>query len=229
MKTRTFLNAFVIFLYVGCSQSSGGKNRTEEGDYSNSPSTLSAGYGRMLSDNPYILSGGNLDPNLNLGSLLTSEQTFFTNENSLKGTCREGINPCYSVKQNSSADYLALNQGTWGYPVSSDQFWEGHTFGHVKTMIEKMEDIFDYILYMSGKYRSSAHYLSSIPSTLFSSLAHFYGGQELKSFSHCNLNDNASFSPTNFSLCFGKISKYSHHLPAWSYHRVPPKLLKVPK
>ena len=55
---------------------------------------------------------------------------------------------------------------------------------------------------------SGLNFKTSLPSNMYTTGAHFYQGRKLKTYAVCPEADNASFDPSDFSICLGFSSLY---------------------
>jgi hypothetical protein len=200
----------LITLLSGClSSSNSGGGKRGSGGVSNSSSSVSPGYGRILKDNPIILSKNySLAPDVNLNSLLVSSQDFITNNQFLIGSCSAGggasIPECFETRTNESATYLSSLKERWAFNANSAEWLQVQTFGHMDRFLQKFHSD------LTWTYSQRAGYQSSLPSTLFSSSrkAYFLGSQRLYGLSDCGVEDNAFYSPATTTMCLGHDSLF---------------------
>ena len=170
-----------------------------------SNSNLATGYGLLLDANPIVLTGNTtLAASKNLNELLTKTQYFITTDQFLNGSC-PNVSSCYSVKQDQTSLPLQNSTSKWGYDANSLEFLEVNTFGHMKILTDRYQE-------QLGNWSSSADsllsYNFSIPKSfnLSTTIANWKGGSSLVGYSNCDVQDNAFYSPSTFSLCFGTDS-----------------------
>jgi hypothetical protein len=199
--------------FTSCIQkSSSGKRTTSSAGISNDSSSVSVGYGRILSDNPIILSGNsNLSSDTNLNTLLSSSQDFITNNSYLEESCTN-ITNCYEVKGAGGTSLFQSTDGKWAFDTSTDEWVQVNAFGHMKSMISNFHTDLTSLLSQSQFYS----YDSSIPSTLFTSNAH-WDYRTLTTYATYDLPDNAAFSPSEFELQIG----YNSSIPSLKYAEDP--------
>lgn len=192
---------FILFSCVPDPRSGG---RFSEGA-SVSNSNLATGYGRILEDNPIILTDNkNLTADVNLNKLLSKKQYFITTDQFLNGSC-PNVSNCYSVKQDQTSLPLQNVTSKWGYEASSLEFIEVNTFAHIKLITDKFQAHL-------GKWSTAADsvidYSFSTPTSfnLSTTMANWKGGNGLVAYSNCDVFDNAFYSPGTFTLCFGTDS-----------------------
>jgi len=229
-KTQSFtLSLCVVLAYTlsfstltSClsKSSKSGKRTNSQPGITNSSATVNVGYGRILTDNPIILSGNaNLAADTNLNTLLHTSQNFITSNSFLEEGC-ENFTKCFEVKGAGGSSLFQSTDGKWGYDTSTDEFVQVHTFGHIKMMVEKFHtDLKEIETRAQPTIPSSSlffNYHSSIPSGLVNAKAH-WGPKTLTSYAVYDLPNNASFSPSEFELNFG----YNKDIPTLKYAEDP--------
>lgn len=170
---------------------------------------LATGYGRLLDANPIVLTGdSNLSASKDLNELITKTQYYITSDQFLNGAC-PNVDSCYSVRQDQTTLPLQNTTSKWGYDANSLEFLEVNTFGHMKIITDKFQK---QLTNWSTSADSLLSYDFSIPKsfTLSTTLANWKGGQNLIGYSNCDVLDNAFYSPSTFSLCFGTDSLESN-------------------
>ena len=206
---------------------SGSRTGSEESYISNSPNSVSVGYGRALHDNPIILSGNySLSPSINLGTLLRSSGDFITTNQFLEGSCAYGpslVGNCFKVKENSSTSLLSSVEGKWAFEASTSEFLQVHTFWHMKLLAEKFQNVVENAYNLSF----SLGHISAIPNNIFATKANWVPNKILTVYSGCDddeAEDNSYFSPSLFNVCFGWDSVYNQvkfaQDPTVIYHEV---------
>ncbi|MBT3586247.1 MAG: hypothetical protein HN509_15170 [Halobacteriovoraceae bacterium] len=198
---------------IGLSSCLGGgtakSTRSGSGGIVNSPSSVSEGHGRILKDNPIILSGDTgLEAGANLSLLITSQQDFITNNQFLVSDCTvfgQTVSNCIETRKDQNSSLTAANQGTWAFDANSTQFLEVNTFAHLNAVASAFHNQIIQAATL-GNPGAFQNYVTAIPSTVFSSKGFWRGGKTLLSYADCGQPDNAFFSPATFSLCFGHLS-----------------------
>ena len=212
---RSFIGmSFILVLASSCLSNNGGSKKSSRGGTSNSPSTVSVGYGRILADNPIILSGNySLSQNTDLGTLLKRSQDYITDNPYLIGSCSAGgqtVAECFEVREDSTADYLAPVSGKWAFPTATTSFDQVQTYGHLDRFLKMVFGRLEYSTSVAnpGVFEN---YETALPSALYSSPngAFVLGQEKLKAYSNCDVQDNAFFSPATDSLCFGTDSEFA--------------------
>ena len=162
--------------------------------------------GRVLKDNPIILSGNaslavGVDLNKYLGSAVTITSNTFLQANP---NCH-GLTYCFEVRDTrESVSALQTTDGKWAFKASTDEFLQVNTFYH----LNKIFDQFFGNLEMSfaGAYDSFSFpvYDTAIPLAL-RNLDGTYNlnAQTLLAFSNCDVSNNAYYDQATESLCFG--------------------------
>lgn len=171
----------------------------------NTSGSVDTGFGRVLKDNPIILSGNpNLPKGTNLNSFLPNEQSFITLNSTLKDTCGQGLlyaNPCVESFSDANKTPLAPIDGRWSFDANSTDFLQVQSFYYAKKSIERYQTI---LWNTYSKFYPSRPYGTSLPSDLYTLKAHWSPSQALKMYASCSsIGNNASFNPTTFSVCLG--------------------------
>jgi hypothetical protein len=175
---------------------------------SNDPASLSPGHGRVLTDNPFILSGNNknLSASIPLSNFILAEQNFITTGQFLEKTCQapdasHTTGECLEVLKDAATSPLTQNNGTWGYHPDNLRFLEPHGFFHLKNVIDQFlswgQNAYGNAFTLGGPF-----YNTAVPSTYFSDGGYWYDS-ELKSYMSCELVGNAFYRSSTNTLCFG--------------------------
>lgn len=248
---------FFLFTAFLLAQFLGGCSGITEVDKSNSARATAnilsgANQALIYPDNPSILAGktvGIADYN----GLLRS--AFITDKLTLEGDCfftqsvsnifspgstteitGEKSN-CLSVLNDNNSETTLLQpaiDGSWDYPMHSDEFYQVNTFFHTKLIVDRF---FEALKFTHHHVHFESN-LSIPPATKHNLLStgSFWlneaGTQvELKSFSECNVDINAFFSPALNTLCYGIEGGSSRFRmvqdPTVIYHEVGHALVKV--
>lgn len=165
---------------------------------SNDPSSLAIGYGRVLRDNPYILSNNNatLALNFNVGNFLNEEGDFITSEQFL-------MNDYFQVlKTPTSTPINSDSSGKWAFsPIANpSEFYQVHTFYHVA----KSTDYFQTNL--RNYYRTlqqQSLFQSSIPSDLYTYKANWHPTNDLYIYAITSDINTAYFEPSTYTIHMG--------------------------
>lgn len=207
-----FLMAFFLF---SCSPTNTGMRKTGSLGHTNSPSSVNIGYGRIVSDNPLQLLGTtSVSSSIDYGSLLKNSQDFITLNSTLKEKCGKESSvygayqdDCYQVIKYYGATPLESDNGRWAYPPNSDEFWEVHTFGHIKKVINFYQDILyeSYLKANPSGTNKGGKYETSIPAYLYVNKG-FWNGKTLVAYSACDEDGKedtgAYYSPYENTMCF---------------------------
>ena len=220
MKVRIVV---VLFFMTGCLPET--RNQRDKTIVFNSAHTVDEGYGRVLEHNPVVLSDNpDLHPNTDLNQFLSKEQDFITFNPILSGEClsessNHRIDDCFRVQKDRESEPLSsIEEGKWAFPINTEEFWQVHTFYHMKKSINRFHSS---LQFAHGYSTSHSYYNSSLPTTLFSSYSHWEGRDiTLFAYTHCDYENNASFSAATFSLCLGYISWFP-----WIYMVQDPSIL----
>lgn len=210
-KQTILMSALVAYTLclTSCVPSQSGGSTSSSGGVANTSASVNVGYGRVLQDNPIILSGNaSLDHTVNLNSLLRTQQDFVTDGQYLQKTCVNDPH-CFEVKKDSiSSLYQSTNQ-KWAFDTSTDEFDQVQMFTHMNWMISKYNT--DLTSTYSTYYGSNPSGLStSLPMSLFTSGA-TWETSPLRGYALCDdLPNNAFFSPSTYSICLGYDSIYEN-------------------
>lgn len=214
-----------LFLFQSCltNNASPSKRRAQQGVI-NTSGTVSVGHGRILQDNPIILTNNpNLQPDVNLDTLLKIDQDYIVDDQFLTKTCYNNLAGCMSVQENKNTPQFNSSDAKWAYPTNTVEFLQVNTFGHVSKTIDRFhEDLVD--LHTENWGTPFLPYNTAIPRFVFANNAHWLGSSNLKAFADCDIINNARFDPAAFTLCFGRDSEYEYlkfaHDPTVIYHEM---------
>ncbi|MDD0852325.1 hypothetical protein HBN50_04410 [Halobacteriovorax sp. GB3] len=195
----------MMTLATSCFQQATSGKRTSNSYVSNTPNSVSAGYGRILDDNPIILSGNdNLAVDTSLDRYLTIDQEFISDSQFLEGDCLL-IENCMSARMDVNESPLQSTTKKWAFTTSTDEFLQVQTFGHIKRVVDRyLGDMETHFEVASG----GLQYPTALPDTLKSTQSYWKKNTTLTGYSHCDFANNASFSPATFELCMGYSSVY---------------------
>ncbi|MCK5074228.1 MAG: hypothetical protein KAQ98_12430 [Bacteriovoracaceae bacterium] len=240
MKKNRLTYIFMAFILTSCLSTSGGNKReSSTSQITNNASTVNAYNGRVLRDNPIILSGNNnLSPTMDIGTLLTHEQDYITNQNTLIGFCKsieDSNSPCYRILENQYSTPLTSTDYKWAYTAGTSEFDQVHTFYHVGKIVENfqsnLESYYNGVHLDDFGFPKAPPYTTAIPSTLYSQLGHWDKNKTLEGYSWAQVENNACFSPTDFTVHLGYLKDYPSvrfaHDPSIIYHETGHALVKV--
>ena len=226
---QTYIKSAIVVLTVllsSCvpSGSGGSKRSSGASGITNSPSSVAVGYGRILHDNPIILSGNSsLSENVNLSTLLKPTQDFITNSQTLSNTtCTESDREndiCYDVFQDQLVESIQAVNGKWAFDPHSYEFMQVQMYSNMTSMFNKYNtDIQNYQMLVSGTLDTSFR------STTISNRDHWFKSK-ITGYAHCEDSpDNAFFSPAKKIICLGYDSIYNQvkfvHDPSVLYHEL---------
>ena len=205
MRVLYWPTALVI---VSCIPQNGVETRRDLGGSYNAPSSVSPNHGRLLEDNPIILSNNpGLEQDTDLNAFLSGPQKLITTNQFLISPCgppNNSIKECIEVKDNELAEYLTKNDGTWAWSANSNEFLQVNTFGHIK----KILDNFQKNLFHSWHQGIQQSYHSSLPQLLYGagSRAFWFARgyrSKLRAYSSCDYPYNAYYDPADNSICLG--------------------------
>lgn len=204
----------------------------------NTSASVELYYGRILKDNPIILSGDpELEAGVDLNRFLTFEQTFISDRGDLTGSCYQVSSTpnCFSSQLDENADPLTTSDGKWAFDANTSEFLQVHTFGHMEILLGKFLTSLKNIYEQADPTVAPGvelQYKTSIPNDLFSKESHWNPeNPTLKSYTECDVKDNAYFDATTFSLCFGQDSQFQElkmaQDPTVIYHEIGHSLIKT--
>lgn len=209
LKTRPLklLGTGLVCLFISsCINPRTGK--TGESGTSNSKSSVAAGYGRVLKDNPIILSGNaSLSEDYNLAKLL-GDQVPITNNTTLTRDCTGQVE-CLTVVEDENIEAFINSDKRWGYGVYTTEFLQINTFYHINKVMEKFYGALknnlsnNLVVPYLNPTLSNSPYPTSLPMDLFAKKANVNPDRGLVAFADCNYSSNAYFDSGRFVLCFG--------------------------
>lgn len=231
---QTYLKSALVvltLLLASCVPGSSGGSKRSSGTsgISNTPSSVTVGYGRILHDNPVILSGNSsLSEDVNLSTLLKPTQDFITNSQKLSNTNCPYTDPstgdqsdiCYDIFIDKLSQPLQAVNGKWAYDPHSYEFMQVQMYSNMTSMFNKYNtDI--------AKYQSTVG-LNNLDSAFRTSALfnrdHWFK-KKLTGYAHCeDAPDNAFYSPADNIICLGYDSIYNQvkfvHDPTVLYHEL---------
>ncbi|MBF0205481.1 MAG: hypothetical protein HQK53_01195 [Oligoflexia bacterium] len=191
----------------------------------NNPESVSVGYGRVLHDNPRILSGDPTltDLNLDFSTLLLSTQDYITYSSTLEGSCGPNstdyasdlpysYQQCFKVLRKSTSVPLVSYKGRWAFDPNGSDFTQVQSYYHVNKVISKLQDFFA-ALYRLSIIQHPGSYPTAVSPRLYTQKA-YWTDNELMVYSDCDLGDLASwafYSPANNYLCLPCYPKIAEH------------------
>jgi hypothetical protein len=182
------------------------------GGTDNSQASVQPGFGRILEDNPIILSRNKeLAADANLGAFLrVDRQEYITDRQFLEGQCNAIAGICFEVRQDENKPKTQNSSRRWAYPTKSPEFLEVNTFGHMKRMLNLFHDNLR-TSFQSRTFSASPpeviNYRTALPANLFESRAH-WKNKPLVGFADSSVKDNAFFSPATFTFSMGVDSEF---------------------
>lgn len=200
-----FISGF--FILSSCMIDAGKNLRTRDASLalSNATAKVGIGQGRVLLDNPIILSkNNNLDESFDLNHLLSTVD--ITTKSFLKGnTSCYGLEYCFEVRSNNdSLSSLQTTDGKWAFDVYSPEFLQVNTFFHLNKIFDMFFSNLTYSYSRAFDSLSNPTYDSALPLGLLSSSNVFKGfNTPLMAYSSCDFENNAKFVSATYSLCFG--------------------------
>lgn len=189
-------------------QSGAGRGIGAAGGIDNTQGSVSVGFGRILEDNPIVLSQNpELSPDVNLSQLLTSRQEFITDRQFLESECDDVTGLCFEVKKDDLSAKFQSKSRKWAFPTDTTEFLQVNTFGHLNRIIDRYFDtVQDVYFNRTGAASAPAflEYRTAIPNDLFDAEAHWRGN--LVTFADSGIQDNAFYNPKAFQIGLGEDS-----------------------
>jgi hypothetical protein len=199
-----FFIIFIPLLQSCLTNNAGSSSRRSQQGVINTSNTVDVGFGRILQDNPVILTGNpDLNPGFSIDSLLRLEQDFIVNDQFLAKTCYNNITSCLTVQSDKNTPQFNSSDAKWAYPGSSLEFLQVNTFGHLSNTIDRFhDDLKDLHTLTWGNIIPT--YNTSIPEFIFPFNGHWMGTANLKAFANCDIINDARFDPAAFTICLGR-------------------------
>ena len=196
----------VMLISTSCLPGSSKSVRSRVSATTSGSSTVGVSQGRVLKDNPIILSknpalSSDYDLNKLLGSavVITTHSFLQGNENCY------GLAYCFEVmEKKESASALQTTNGKWGFTAQTEEFLQVNTFYHLNKVFEQFIENLNLSLH---SFRPSSAAVegsdSAIPSSLLDDGKYKLSKKILQSYTNCDIENNAYYEQTTESLCFG--------------------------
>ncbi len=199
---------------------------------SNSKASVDDGNGRVLEDNPIVVSGNDeLEYDANLTNYLSS-QVEITDKTQLIGDCENSSEQCFYVtKDENQGDNLPFDNGDnrWAFETNTDEFLQVNAFYHIKSIIEQFNSDLKKYVVSFGVTNDSIEWTndplfsrSALPDGLYSknllwkkqsTSLNPTAPKVLKTYADCDAaGSNAYYNSANFEICMGKDSVYGDYL-----------------
>lgn len=171
---------------------------------SSGPASVRVGEGRVLKDNPIILSNNaNLPINYDLNKLLGTAVSITTNSFLMGNPNCYGLEFCFEVRDSrDSISALQTSDGKWSFKASSNEFLQVNTFYHTDKIFNQF---FANLNLSLDSALNISFYDTAVPTTLRdpASGSLNFDSQKLLIFSNCDIEENAYYDQATESLCFG--------------------------
>lgn len=200
----------------------------------NSKAGLGTGEGRVLADNPIIVTGNhNLEADYDMNRVVASKEAIvpislspvlemdclgvldvFARERGeyvTRGVDEFTVDGCFKNLKDKREEPLVNEDRLWGYDANSPEFLEVNTFGHSRMTIEKwLADLaffYQGMAYDAGAGLAAA-WPTSLPRDLFQNGGFWFQGTDrlLVSHSGCDEENKAFYSPAENRLCYGYVA-----------------------
>lgn len=233
---RNLLLLIVLSLVLGTTTSCVKQQNSVRGSASPSISTsnegLSDGEGRVLLDNPIILSNDTeLDYSVNLNQYLSSP-VFITSNTKLETSCSASSKYCFAVQNDQSTSVFDNGINKWGFDTSDDKFLQTNLYYHLNDIVQNFNSDLQIYARDFGDTSTSddidwtyepLYTFSALPGSIYSSSLFWRKEvdpitsdilpKKLTAYADCSgaLN-NAFYNPSEFSVCMGFDSVYTEEL-----------------
>lgn len=203
--------ALILLVLSSCKlSSSSGLRGRDSSSISTGSVSVAVTQGRILADNPIILANNaNLSESYDLNKLMSTAT--ITSGSFLQGGAGcDGLTYCFEVRDTKdAASSLQTSDGKWSFNATSKQFLQVNTFYHlnnVSTMFFNNLDTSFNLAY----FNSTPYYDTALPLGLRNGTSKYkLNGSTLLAYSDCDSENNAYFSRSPLSLCFGYIKGHS--------------------
>jgi hypothetical protein len=219
-KLKIVALVIVSLIIASCVPGVGSNVRSRVGAATSGSTNVAINQGRILKDNPVILSNNsNLSSSYDLNKLLGSAVTITSNAFLQANMNCNGLTYCFEVREaKESVSALQTADGKWGFNANSAEFLQVNTFYH-------MNKIFDLYFANIGLSIGSAYdsfafptYDTAIPfSILNGDGTYSLNSQILTAFANCDVVNNASYEQATESLCFGYSGTPSAKAVRWAH------------
>ncbi len=162
--------------------------------------------GRVLADNPIILSGKadlSLSTDLNKyasTAVITSNTFLQSNPNCY------GLTYCFQVKEYKLASSsLQTPDGKWGYKAATEEFLQVNSFYHMNKIYDQFLGNLGISIGETYSGPTTPLYATAIPYQIYNSATSQFGlsGKVLNIYSNCDEENNASYNKTDEEICLG--------------------------
>lgn len=214
LETLTFKTtaiALVTLVLSSCVPNTGSNLRSRDSSSLSGSANVGLYQGRILADNPIILSkNANLADSYDLNKLLSVDS--ITSNSFLKGnTSCYGLEYCFEVRETKdSPSALQTANGKWAFSATSAEFLEVNTFYHLNKITNmfytNLSKSFDLAYSGSTQLYNTALPLAYRPFTGMFNVSN----NPLVAYANCDAADNAYFDRANQTLCFGYLTGHAN-------------------
>ncbi|MFA6238724.1 MAG: hypothetical protein WC635_15420 [Bacteriovorax sp.] len=210
-------SALVILVLSSCVPTAGTSLRSRDSANLVGTTKVSVGEGKILSDNPIMLSGNSsLSDSFDLNRLASTAA--ITNGSFLRANSScYGLTYCFEVRADkNSVSALQTSDGKWGFLADTPEFLQVNAFYHLNKMTnlyyEDLTKSFA-LAYPFFTFPPAAAptpvYDTALPYGMMPSLNVFKGYDSILTFyADCNEADAAYFKPSDWSICLGYIADF---------------------
>lgn len=205
---KIYKNIFLLLslLTASCIPSAGNNTRGKAASASIGNSNVAISQGRVLKDNPIILSKNpQLETNYDLNKLL-GPAVFITNKPFLQSDPKcKNIPFCFEVREfNESPSALQTTDGKWAFNTNTPEFLQVNTFYHMNKLFDQFFNNIGLTLGSAYDSFSFPIYDTALPLSLFNFDGTYTLNETiLKAFANCDIENNSYYDQATEVLCFG--------------------------
>ena len=213
MKKNTnnrFLFTITLFSLLSlalssCVPSVGSNLRSRSTSGITSTANVGVTQGLILADNPIILSkDANLSDTADLNKLLSV--AFITGSTFLNQCYGTSANYCFTVLDvKTSPTSLQTSNGKWAYNANSTEFLQTNTFFHLNKIFQMFYNNVSSSLTTRAYNGTIPYYDTALPAPSMQPLT-----GNVNAIANCDVANNAYFSRSDSSLCFGYVTTPSN-------------------
>ena len=205
LKMKATLLVLSAVLVSSCVPSGVKNVRGRAGASTSGSTNVGVTEGRILADNPAILSK-NMDLALSTDlnryastAVITSNTFLQSNPNCV------GLTYCFMIKENEfSNSPLQTSDGKWGYKAATEEFLQVNSFYHMNRIYNQFLENLGISL-GEGYSGTAPLYETAIPKEIYNTTSSQFNLSQdiLKIFSNCDEENNASYNKAKEVICIG--------------------------